>query len=632
MLMKPQVFYDNIYKQALGYQNPFYLKKAQRIRPTLYDGILIFKKHDVLSMSLKGKNVVEKDVRLNNPNVNAPGMFKLNLAPLAPKLLDNRDAHIDYIKNSREHADILCEIVKHARALRPLDSDLDSAWYCQIKKRLDCKDYGLWRLSDGKVTISRVYYVEGLGHNLFSVGQFCDSDLKILESSSAMLLNNQRTRLIIETIHVTFDELIAMDLEQFSSGPGPQLLTLGTLSSGLVPSPPSSTPYFIAAAARRPADPTDSPVSTSIDQDAPSSNSTSQGSSTNVQPSHTPLELLGKWTKNNPLANVIGDPSRSVSKRKQLKTAVMWCYFDVFLTSVEPKNFKEAMLESSWIEAINPVDTLMVEKSKMDEELQGKPVDPTHYHGMIGSLMYLTSNKPDLVSVVRMCARPRGCQDTRRSISGSAQFLGDKLVSWSSKKQKSTAISSTKAEYIALARIMNHLIVQQHALDDALAAPDNRAIIRKCNMRIEPTKTQKEVTYQVALDALKLTACYKAFLVTVDAPEIYMHHFWFTITHIKDSLSYKFKLDNKSFKVGEEVFRDVLQICPRIRNQEFVEPPTHEETVAFIKELGYRGELESITEMHIDHMSQPWRTFASINNRCLFGKVTTFDQLQLSRA
>ncbi|GKD73803.1 retrovirus-related pol polyprotein from transposon TNT 1-94 [Tanacetum coccineum] len=43
-----------------------------------------------------------------------------------------------------------------------------------------------------------------------------------------------------------------------------------------------------------------------------------------------------------------------------------------------------------------------------------------------------------------------GCQDTRRSTSGSAQFLGDKLVSWSSKKQKSTVISTTEAEYIAM--------------------------------------------------------------------------------------------------------------------------------------------------------------------------------------
>ncbi|GKF22842.1 hypothetical protein Tco_0075164, partial [Tanacetum coccineum] len=48
MLTKPQVFYDNIHKQALGYQNPFYLKKAQRIKPIFYDGIVIFDKHVVM--------------------------------------------------------------------------------------------------------------------------------------------------------------------------------------------------------------------------------------------------------------------------------------------------------------------------------------------------------------------------------------------------------------------------------------------------------------------------------------------------------------------------------------------------------------------------------------------------------
>ncbi|GKE60987.1 retrovirus-related pol polyprotein from transposon TNT 1-94, partial [Tanacetum coccineum] len=80
--------------------------------------------------------------------------------------------------------------------------------------------------------------------------------------------------------------------------------------------------------------------------------STSQGSSSNVQPSHTPFKLLGRWTKNHPIANMIRDPSRSISIRKQLKTDTMWCYFDAFITSVEPKNFKEAMLESSWIDAM----------------------------------------------------------------------------------------------------------------------------------------------------------------------------------------------------------------------------------------------------------------------------------------
>ncbi|GKF04912.1 retrovirus-related pol polyprotein from transposon TNT 1-94, partial [Tanacetum coccineum] len=71
-----------------------------------------------------------------------------------------------------------------------------------------------------------------------------------------------------------------------------------------------------------------------------------------VHTNHQPFEHLSKWTKNHLLANVIGNPSRPVSTRKQLQTNAMWCYFDAFLTSIEPKNYKEALLESSWIEAM----------------------------------------------------------------------------------------------------------------------------------------------------------------------------------------------------------------------------------------------------------------------------------------
>nr|GEZ74934.1 hypothetical protein [Tanacetum cinerariifolium] len=112
------------------------------------------------------------------------------------------------------------------------------------------------------------------------------------------------------------------------------------------------------------------------------------------------------------------------------------------------------------LRACDSVDTPLVEKSKLDEDLQGKPVDATLYRGIIGSLMYLTSSRPDLTYAVCLCARYQAKptekhlnavkQDTRHSTSGSVQFLGDKLVSWSSKKQKCTAISSTEAEYIAL--------------------------------------------------------------------------------------------------------------------------------------------------------------------------------------
>nr|GEV63066.1 uncharacterized mitochondrial protein AtMg00810-like [Tanacetum cinerariifolium] len=78
---------------------------------------------------------------------------------------------------------------------------------------------------------------------------------------------------------------------------------------------------------------------------SPSEVSTSQGSSLNVRQTYTSFESLGRWTKDHPIANVIGNPSRSVSTRKQLQIDAMWCYFDAFLTSVEPKNFKQAMTE-----------------------------------------------------------------------------------------------------------------------------------------------------------------------------------------------------------------------------------------------------------------------------------------------
>ncbi|GJY62877.1 retrovirus-related pol polyprotein from transposon TNT 1-94 [Tanacetum coccineum] len=166
-------------------------------------------------------------------------------------------------------------------------------------------------------------------------------------AKKAFRIYNRRTWKIMETVHVTFDELTTMASEQFSYGLGLQFMTPTTSSLGIVPNPIPQQPftpttkndwdrllqlmfdeYFnplasdvssvLVVAAPRAVDIADSPVSTSIDQDAPSTNSTSQGSSSNVPPSHTSFELLGKWTKNHPITDVIGDPSRSVSTKKQL--------------------------------------------------------------------------------------------------------------------------------------------------------------------------------------------------------------------------------------------------------------------------------------------------------------------------
>ncbi|GJU27614.1 retrovirus-related pol polyprotein from transposon TNT 1-94 [Tanacetum coccineum] len=291
------------------------------------------------------------------------------------------------------------------------------------QRRRDLSSDGL-----GNATISRVYYVEGLGYNLFSVGQFCDSDLEVAFRKHTCYVRNLDGADLLSGSRDTNLYTISLD-DMLKSSPISLLYLWAeavstacyTQNRSLIRLRYNKTPYELihekkpdlsflyvfgslcystddsedlgklkpkadivpVAATPRPVDPTGSPMSTSIDQDAPSTSNPSsqeqeqslilfqgveeslktphfhddplyetlhkdsnlQGSSLNVRPSYNLLDLHCKWTKNHPLSNVIGDPSRSVSIRKQLKTDAMWCYFDAFLTSVELNNFKEAMLK-----------------------------------------------------------------------------------------------------------------------------------------------------------------------------------------------------------------------------------------------------------------------------------------------
>ncbi|GKB31609.1 hypothetical protein Tco_0871010, partial [Tanacetum coccineum] len=98
------------------------------------------------------------------------------------------------------------------------------------------------------------------------------------------------------------------------------------------------------------------------------------------------------------------------------------------------------------------------------------------------------------------------------------------------------------------------------ALDNALVPSEKRLKIERCNARIMFSKPQREETYQVTLDALKLSSCYPAFLVTTEVPEIYMHQFWNTITKIRDTDAYSFKLDKKKCRVDTESQADNREI------------------------------------------------------------------------
>nr|GEW64000.1 hypothetical protein [Tanacetum cinerariifolium] len=385
------------------------------------------------------------------------------------------------------------------------------------------------------------------------------------------------------------------------------------LCSGLVPNPPSSTPFVppsrtdwdllfqplfnelftpppsvdhptpkvitpnTKVVAQEPAASIGSPSSTTVGQDAPSpsnsqttpntqtpviSNDVEEDnhdldvdicitirSSSNMRQTYTPFESVGRWTKDH----------------------------------LEPKSFKQAMTESLWIDAMqeeiheferlevwelvpcpnkvlliklkwiykvktdefgrvlknkgrlnNPshvyklkkalyglkqapracdyVDTPLVEKSKLDEDLQGNPIYATLYHGMIGSVMYLTFSRPDLTYAVCLCA-------------------------WYQEKPTEKHLNVVKQIFQNLKKTINMGLIME-ALDDELVAPTNRLKIGKLNLRLSSSLNSKEPTLQV---------------VTVST-----HH-----------SSLCFKMNSKSHTMNVDNFREMLQICPKLPGQKF---------------------------------------------------------------
>ncbi|GJU06393.1 hypothetical protein Tco_1122823 [Tanacetum coccineum] len=172
--------------------------------------------------------------------------------------------------------------------------------------------------------------------------------------------------------------------------------------------------------------------------------------------------------------------------------------------------------------------------ARLDADLQGTPTDQTKYHQMIGGLMYLTASRPNIAFATFVCARyqarpmvkhlkevkrifrylrqsynmglwyPKdsnfeliaysdadhaGCHDDCKSTSGGLQFLGENLVSWSSKKQDCTALSTAEAEYVSLSAWCAQVIWMRTQLLDygyrfnklPMYCDSNIAIVISCN-------------------------------------------------------------------------------------------------------------------------------------------------------
>nr|GEZ71557.1 retrovirus-related Pol polyprotein from transposon TNT 1-94 [Tanacetum cinerariifolium] len=174
----------------------------------------------------------------------------------------------------------------------------------------------------------------------------------------------------------------------------------------------------------------------------------------------------------------------------------------------------------------------MVEKSKPDEDREGKVVDPSHYrasrpdlqfticmyaryqarptekhvHAVKRIFRYLRGTvnrglwylKDSSVALIAFAdADHAGCQDTRQSTSQSVQFLGERLISWLSKRQKSAAISSTEAEYIALSGWCAQILwVRSQLLDYGLGFNkipmycDNKSAIALCCNNVQHSRSK----------------------------------------------------------------------------------------------------------------------------------------------
>nr|GEV63350.1 integrase, catalytic region, zinc finger, CCHC-type, peptidase aspartic, catalytic [Tanacetum cinerariifolium] len=403
------------------------------------------------------------------------------------------------------------------------------------------------------------------------------------------------------------------------------------------------------AAALRVVDLADSPVSTSIDEDAPSTSipstqdqehyliisqgfeespktphfhddplheslhedTTSQGSSSNVRPIYTPFESLEP--KN--FKQAMTEPTRIDAMQEEIHEFERLQVWEL-VSCLE----KVMLIKLKWIYKVM-TDEFGGDNSshvyKLKKALYSLKQAPRAWYDMLSSFLisqHLSKGEMDLTLFTQKAGNdlllmsmmgkmsfflelqisqsPRayadadhvGCQDTRRSASGSAKFLGDKLVSWSSKKQKSTAISSIEAKYIALSRCCAQILLMRSQLTDYGFQFNKIPII------------MSSITAQQAKLDLELVPKEKRFIMD----------------------------KKKKFYLNLESFKDIFQICPRV-HQDFDELPIDEVIVSFFKELGHIGEIKSITDStnlwgmyykkNVDYVELLWEDFTYINNR-----------------
>ncbi|GJU16473.1 retrovirus-related pol polyprotein from transposon TNT 1-94 [Tanacetum coccineum] len=354
------------------------------------------------------------------------------------------------------------------------------------------------------------------------------------------------------------------------------------------------------------------------------------------------------------------------------------------------------ILKKHGMEKCDTVSTPMA-TTKLDADLQGTPVDQTKYHSMIGGLMYLPASRPDIAFAIQ--ARPTekhlkevkrifcylrqsinmglcylkdfgfeliayayadhaGCNDDCKSTSGGIQFLRDKLVSWSSKKQDCTAMSSAEAEYVSLSSCCAQVIWMRTQLMDygfhyykiPIYYDSKSAIAISCNPvqnifrtkhikslfifikehvengKIElyfvgteyhladlftkalPKERFEFLVHKIVLQSIPcspeckivglilLDHCLShALTATADVPAMYLQQFWRTVSKVPDTEdTIKFMLDTQKFTYTADMFRDTLHLPVETPKNPFVSPTNIHTIEAFMNRIGYQCVVDKV--------------------------------------
>nr|GEU43312.1 retrovirus-related Pol polyprotein from transposon TNT 1-94 [Tanacetum cinerariifolium] len=529
--------------------------------------------------------------------------------------------------------------------------------------------YGDYQI--GNVTISRVYFVEGLRHNLFSVGQFCDSDLEVAFHQHTCFIRNlegvdlltgsrgnnlytlsrgdmmassliqavatacyTQNRSIVRHLHgKTPYEVLHGKLPDLSFlhvfgafcyptnnsenlGPALHEMTPATISSGLVPKPTSSTPFvppsrkdwnllfqplfdelltpppsvdhptpevialITEVIAPKPTESTGSPSSTTVDQDAPSPSKSQKTPKT--QPPVIPHDVE-EDNHDIEVAHMGNDPLFVMQEElNEFEHLEVW--------EPVPRPDKVMVITLKWIYKVKLDELGGILKNKARLVARGyrqeERIDFEESFALVARLeairIFLAYAAHKNMVVFQMDVKTVFLNGNLREevyVSQSDGFVDPDNPNHVYKLKK--ALYGLKEALRAWT--MDMTIDQQVALDEALVPHASRLRIGKSNFQLRSDITSKESTLQATAT---------------------VHHH-----------SIHFKMNNKKRIVNMEYFRDMLHICLRIPNQTFDELSFEEEILAFLRYLGHSREIKKITDVNINKLHQPWRSFAAVEHK-----------------